>query len=79
MSTRSLLLVLGTTAVSLVAASAAPTEGQRVDGGLGELLPYTPRQDKAGRGPVSQPAGRGAPDQAGQGPMGRGAQQGARR
>lgn len=52
MSTRSSMLVLLTAAVSLVAATAAATEGQKLDSGLGELPHYSQWLDKSGRQPV---------------------------
>jgi hypothetical protein len=52
MSVRTLLLVLVTTTVSFVAATAAANEGQKLDSGLGELPPYSQWRDKTGRAPV---------------------------
>ena len=52
MSIRSLLLVLVTATASFVAATAAATEGQKLDSGLGELPHYSQWQDKTGRAPV---------------------------
>jgi hypothetical protein len=93
MSTRSLMLVLATTAVSLIAATAAATEGQKLDNGLGDLPPYSQWQDKSGRAPVgARVAGESLDnglgelphyaqwlDKTGREPMGRGAQQVASR
>jgi len=50
MTTRSLLILLATATVSLVAV-AAP-EGEKLDSGLGALPAYAQWQDKSGREPM---------------------------
>lgn len=51
MSTRPLLLTLAAAAASFVALTAAATEGQKLDSGLGELPPYAQWLDKSGQSP----------------------------
>jgi hypothetical protein len=93
MSTRSLMLVLVTASVSFVALTAAATEGQKLDSGLGELPHYTQWLDQSGRAPAaSRVAGESLDnglgelppyaqwlDKSGRDPMSRGAQQMASR
>ena len=52
MSTRFLMPALAAAAVSLAAATAAATEGQKLDSGLGEVPHYSQWLDKSGRAPA---------------------------